>query len=512
MLVNKAGLIILDGWGIGKDYDGNAFLKANTPHLDYLLATYPVCRIKTSGLAVGLPAGQMGNSEVGHMNLGAGREIYQSLTRITKLIKENKLKENQTLYRMMTEAKKENRTLHLIGLASEGGVHSHLEHLYGLLRLAKEVGLKKVYVHGILDGRDVDPHDGLKDIGNLLMHMKEIGVGKLSTIVGRYYSMDRDKRWERIKVGYDAMFSGVGTLSSDPCATIKTFYEEGITDEFMKPIIIEGPNEAKIHEKDTIIFFNFRPDRARQMTEAITEPDFSEFPRIEKFSGQYGCFTEYDAKFKQVQVIFEKDTYVNTMGAYLSHLGLTQLRIAETEKYAHVTFFFNGGEEMPYEGEERILVHSPKVATYDLKPEMSAVEVKDKFLDYIQNKLPDFFVLNFANPDMVGHTGVFEAAVRAIETIDSCLGEMIPVLNQNNYQYIITADHGNLEEMFDEKTKRPITSHTTNPVYAVIKTKEGVESVTDGALKDISPTLLDMMNIQKPKEMTGISLIQWKEK
>jgi len=504
----KAGIIILDGWGIGPKYNGNAFLNAKTPVINELLEKCSKTEIETSGEFVGLPKGQMGNSEVGHMNIGTGREILQSFTRISKVIKEKKLAENDVIRETMEKALNENKALHLMGLVSKGGVHSHIDHLVGLVEMAKELKLEKVYIHAILDGRDVDPKSGSNDIKYLLEKLKEIGVGKLATVTGRYYTMDRDQRWERIKVGYDALVNGIGDKTNDFVSSIEKYYNQDITDEFMPSIVIDSNEKMSIGSCDSVIFFNFRPDRARQITKVITENEFNPFDSKKQYKGKFVCFTEYDNSLKNVEVAFKKENYKNTIGEYLSSLGKTQLRIAETEKYAHVTFFFNGGVEEEYKNEERILIPSPKVETYDLKPEMSANEVKEAFIDYVEKHEPDFFVLNFANPDMVGHTGILSAAIKAMETVDKCLGDIVELLDKKNYQYIITADHGNLEEMYDQKTKKAITSHTTNPVYAIIKTVEPILDIKKGSLKDLAPTILEMMSIDKPREMTGKSLIK----
>ncbi|WP_069649145.1 2,3-bisphosphoglycerate-independent phosphoglycerate mutase [Caloranaerobacter ferrireducens] len=508
-MTNKpVALIILDGWGIGKDYEGNAILKANTPNYKMLLENYPSTKLEASGLSVGLPEGQMGNSEVGHLNIGAGRIIYQEFTRISKAIENGEFFEKQEFIKAVENAKKNNSSLHLMGLLSDGGVHSHNTHLYALLELAQKYGLKDVYIHCFLDGRDVPPKSAKKYIEELENKLSELGVGKIATISGRYYAMDRDKRWDRTKKTYDAMVLGKGRVASTPIEALNKSYDEDITDEFVIPtVIVKDNNPIKVIENnDSIIFFNFRPDRARQITRAFVDDDFDGFVRDKKVNVYFVCMTQYDKTINNVEIAYKPQVYVNTLGEYLSKKGLKQLRIAETEKYAHVTFFFNGGVEKPNEGEERVLIPSPKVATYDLKPEMSAVEVKEEVMKRINENKYDFIVLNFANPDMVGHTGKFEAAVKAIETIDECLGDVVKLIVEKGGKAIITADHGNAEEMIDENTGKSITAHTTNKVPCIV-IGEGNVKLREGILADIAPTILDMMGIEKPNEMTGQSLI-----
>lgn len=514
----KVMLIIMDGWGYGKDYPGNAVLQANTPVFDANIKNYPNTSIKASGLDVGLPEGQMGNSEVGHMNIGAGRIIYQDLTQITKDIKEGVFFENPHLLKAVQKAKENGKALHLMGLASYGGVHSHLTHLFALLELAKREGLEKVYVHAILDGRDVSPTSAISDIKDLIEKMDEIGCGKLATLVGRYYAMDRDKRWERTQKAYRAFTLGEGKKVQNPLESIQEEYdkstqEANTTDEFMTPTVLVDENEhpiATIEDGDSIIFFNFRPDRARQITRAIVDENFEGFTREKRVHVNYVCMTTYDKTIENVDIAYPPKVIKNTFGDVVAAHGLKQLRMAETEKYAHVTFFFNGGVEPPVEGEDRILVPSPKVATYDLKPEMSAYELKDKAVERITTDSPNAIILNFANPDMVGHTGVISAAIKAVETVDECVGEIVEAGLKHGYEFLITADHGNSEQLIDFETGKPYTAHTTNlvPLIYVAKNTEGVTLKEGGRLADLAPTMLDILNIEKPVEMTGESLIK----
>jgi len=507
---NFVGLMILDGWGIGKDYEGNATTRANTPYLDNLILKYPNVPIQASGLDVGLPDGQMGNSEVGHMNLGAGRIIYQSLTKITKEIDEGEFYNKKELLLAIEHAKKNNSKVHLMGLTSKGGVHSHLNHLFGLLELGKKNDFTNMYVHAFMDGRDVDPKSGQFDIAELNDKMKEIGVGKLATLVGRYYAMDRDNRWDRVEKAYKAIVSSEGLYSQNAVESLKEFYNKNITDEFIEPIVMTENAKpiAKIEDGDAVIFFNFRPDRARELTRAIVDEEFNGFDRKAKIENLYfACLTQYDKTIKNVSVVYGPEVIENTLGQYLSDKGLRQLRIAETEKYAHVTFFFNGGIEEPSNGEERVLVNSPKVATYDLQPEMSALEVRDKAVENIKSEKYDTMVLNFANPDMVGHTGIMEAAVSALETVDKCVKDVVEAVLSIGGKLIITADHGNLEQMLDYDTGNPMTAHTTNPVNCIVVGEDNIELRKNSKLADIAPTMLDMMNLEKPKEMTGESII-----
>ena len=496
-------LMILDGFGIAPP-EGNAIAAAKTPNLDRLFSSNPLTQIGASGLDVGLPDGQMGNSEVGHTNIGAGRIVYQELTRITKTIEDGKLGDVEPIVNAMDSALKNGTSLHLMGLMSPGGVHSHMEHLYGILQLAKDKGLEKVYVHAFLDGRDVPPSSAKEYVAQCVDKMKEIGVGKIATVAGRYYAMDRDNRWERVEKAYSALVYGEGVEAKCPVDAIQKSYDDGVTDEFVIPIVVEGGDTIK--ENDSVIFFNFRPDRAREITRTLVDPDFKGFERRNGFFPlNYVCMTQYDATMPNVEVAFKPQSLVNTMGEYISSLGMNQLRIAETEKYAHVTFFFNGGVEKQYENEDRILVKSPAVATYDLQPEMSAYEVTDKLIPAIKAGKYDVIILNFANCDMVGHTGVFEAAVQAVEAVDTCVGKVTDAIKEMDGVTIITADHGNADKMIDEDGE-PFTAHTTNPVpFCVVgcdcKLREG------GVLADIAPTMLKIMNLPQPEEMTGKSII-----
>ena len=496
-------LMILDGFGIAPP-EGNAIAAANKPNLDRLFKNNPITQIGASGMDVGLPDGQMGNSEVGHTNIGAGRIVYQELTRITKTIEEGKLKDNEPIVNAIDSALKNGTSLHLMGLMSPGGVHSHITHLYGILELAKKKGLEKVYVHAFLDGRDVPPSSAKEYVSDAVEKMKEIGVGKIATVHGRYYAMDRDNRWERVQKAYSALVYGKGVEADCPVDAIQKSYDEGVTDEFVVPIVINGGGTIK--ENDSVIFFNFRPDRAREITRTLVDPDFDGFERDKGFFPlNYVCMTQYDATMPNVEVAFKPQSLKNTLGEYISDLGMNQLRIAETEKYAHVTFFFNGGVEKQYKSEDRILVKSPAVATYDLQPEMSAPEVTEKLVPAIKSGKYDMIILNFANCDMVGHTGVFEAAVKAVEAVDECVGKVTDAIAEMGGVAIITADHGNADKMIDEDGE-PFTAHTTNPVpFCVIgydcKLREG------GVLADIAPTMLKIMNIPQPEEMTGKSII-----
>ncbi|CAH2214419.1 2,3-bisphosphoglycerate-independent phosphoglycerate mutase [Tepidibacter aestuarii] len=500
-------LIILDGWGINNSDLGNAIKQARTPNMIKYAQKYPCTSIKTSGQDVGLPNGQMGNSEVGHLNIGAGRIVYQELTRITKAIEDGDFFENEELLKAMNNSKQNNKNLHIMGLLSDGGVHSHIDHLKGLLEFAKKEGLEKVYVHAILDGRDTDPKSAVKYIDEIESYMKEIEIGKIATVSGRYYSMDRDKRWERIELGYNSMVLSQGETANSAKEAVEKAYNDNKTDEFVLPTVILEDNRpiAKIEENDSIVFFNFRPDRARQITRSIASKEFDGFKR-DYIDTVFVCMTQYDITINEVNVAFKPQKLNNTLGEYLSSKGIKQLRIAETEKYAHVTFFFNGGEEDPSEGEERCLIPSPKVATYDLKPEMSAYEVTENLIQRLDEEKYDFIVLNYANPDMVGHTGVVDATVKAVETIDECLGKIIDKIVSLGGKAIITADHGNAEHMCDEDGNT-VTSHSTNEVPCIFITDEDVKLKDGGRLCDLAPTLLDTMNMQKPEEMTGNSLI-----
>ncbi|WP_294384392.1 2,3-bisphosphoglycerate-independent phosphoglycerate mutase [uncultured Ruminococcus sp.] len=497
-------LMILDGFGIAPE-KGNAIKAANKPNIDKLFAENPVTQIGASGMDVGLPDGQMGNSEVGHTNMGAGRIVYQELTRITKTINEDKLKENEAIVNAMDKAIENGTALHLMGLLSSGGVHSHITHLYGILELAKKKGLENVYIHTFLDGRDVPPSSAAEFMDELLAKTKEIGVGKVATVSGRYYAMDRDNNWDRVEKTYAAMVYGEGEKAECPVCAVKNSYDKGVTDEFVVPVVVEGG--AQVKPNDSIIFFNFRPDRAREITRTFVDPDFKGFERKNGFFPvNFVCMTQYDATMPNVDVAFKPQALKNTLGEYVSNKGMTQLRIAETEKYAHVTFFFNGGVEKQYEGEDRILVKSPAVATYDLQPEMSAYEVTDKLVPAIESGKYDMIILNYANCDMVGHTGVFEAAVKAVEAVDTCVGRVVEAIKKMGGVALITADHGNADKMVDADGS-PFTAHTTNPVpFCVVgydcQLREG------GRLADIAPTMLQIMGLEQPAEMDGVSLIK----
>lgn len=502
-------LIILDGWGIGKDYDGNAVRMAKTCNYDILLKKYPNTTLSASGLDVGLPKGQIGNSEVGHTNIGAGRIVYQELTRISKLIKEKEFFKNKAINNIIDYVNDNNKTLHLFGLLSDGGVHSHIEHLFAILDLCKEKNVKDVQIHCFMDGRDVSPKSGSAYIEMLQNKLNELGIGHIATIMGRYYAMDRDKRWERIEEAYDAMTSGLGIVRKDPVEAVKESYSKNVTDEFIKPILIEQENKRLgiVKENDAILFYNFRPDRAREITRAFVDDEFEGFERT-NLKVKYTCMTQYDKTINNVDIAFYPQKLENTFGEYISKKGLKQLRIAETEKYAHVTFFFNGGVEVPYKNEDRTLIPSPKVATYDLKPDMSAIEVKDEVIKQIENDKYDVMIINFANPDMVGHTGVMNATVDAVEVVDRCLGEIVNLIIRTGGFALITADHGNCEIMIDEKTSLPITAHSTNRVpFILVDNNRTVKLRENGILADIAPTMLDIMKLEKPEEMTGESLI-----
>jgi len=493
----------MDGFGIAPP-EGNAIAAANTPNLDKLFAENPFVTIGASGMDVGLPDGQMGNSEVGHTNMGAGRLVYQELTRITKSIKDGDFFENEALTEAIENCKANNSSLHLMGLLSNGGVHSHNTHLYGLLELAKKSGLEKVYVHCFLDGRDVPPSSAKDFAAELTEKLEEIGVGKIATVAGRYYAMDRDNNWDRVEKAYSAMVYGEGVEACCAVKGIGDSYENEVTDEFVIPMVVD--KEGTVKPNDSIVFFNFRPDRAREITRSFVDPDFKGFERRNGFFPvKFVCFTQYDATMPNVSVAFKPQSLANTLGEFISSKDMTQLRIAETEKYAHVTFFFNGGVQTLYKGEDRILVDSPKVATYDLQPEMSAYEVTEKCVAAIESGKYDVIILNFANCDMVGHTGIFEAAVKAVEAVDECVGKVTDAIAKMGGVSLITADHGNADKMFEEDGS-PFTAHTTNPVpFCVVgypcKLREG------GKLADIAPTMLEIMGIEQPKEMDGESII-----
>ena len=502
-------LMILDGFGINENEKGNAVKLANTPNIDKLMKTWPTTQIHTSGLAVGLPEGQMGNSEVGHTNIGAGRIVYQDLTRITKSIEEGEFFSIKELTSAIDNCKRHNSKLHIMGLLSDGGVHSHIRHLYALLELAKRKDFEDVYVHCFLDGRDTPPASGESYILQLEEKMKEKGVGKIATISGRFYSMDRDKRWDRVEKGYKALVYGEGEKATSAISAIEASYQKEVFDEFVEPTVICNGDEpiATINNNDSVIFFNFRPDRAREITRSLVDPEFDGF-EVKPLDLYYVCFTQYDETIPNVQVAFKPEALVNTFGEYVSKKGLTQLRIAETEKYAHVTFFFNGGVEEPNKGEDRILVKSPKVATYDLKPEMSAYEVCDKLVDAIKADKYDVIVINFANPDMVGHTGVEAAVIKAIEAVDECVGKAVDAVKEVGGQMFICADHGNAEQLIDEETGEPFTAHTTNPVPFILVNADPAYKLREGGcLADIAPTLIELMGMQQPADMTGKSLL-----
>lgn len=501
-------LIIMDGFGVNERHEGNAIYAANTPNLDKYLKECPNSIVHASGMDVGLPEGQMGNSEVGHTNIGAGRIVYQELTRITKSINDGDFFENPVLCAAMENCKKNGTALHLMGLLSSGGVHSHNTHLYGLLDMAKRNGISKVYVHAFLDGRDVPPSSAADFAEELVAKIREIGVGDIATVMGRYYAMDRDNRWERVEKAYNAMVLGEGNKCGSAVTAIKSSYNDDVTDEFVIPTVIErdGSPVGTIGENDSVVFFNFRPDRAREITRTIVDPDFSGFER-NFFKTFFVCMTQYDASMPNVEVAFKPETLINTFGEYVSKKGMTQLRIAETEKYAHVTFFFNGGVEEVYEGEDRVLVNSPKVATYDLQPEMSAPEVCEKVVERIKSGEYDLIVLNYANCDMVGHTGVFDAAVKAVETVDTCVGKTVDAILEMGGVALITADHGNADQMVDYDTRSPFTAHTTNVVPLVLVGADD-KKLKNGRLADLAPTMLDLMGLDKPEEMTGESLLE----
>lgn len=497
-------LIIMDGFGYNPDSYGNAIADAKKPNLDKLFAECPHTLIGASGLDVGLPDGQMGNSEVGHTNIGAGRVVYQMLVKISKSIKEGTIRKNPAIVGAVENCVKNGSALHLMGLLSDGGVHSHIEHLFGLMEMAKDMGVEKIYVHAFLDGRDVPPTSGAEYMEKLVQEIQRIGAGKVATVMGRFYAMDRDNAWDRVEKAYAAMVYGEGVEGCCPVGAIKKSYEEGVTDEFMVPTVLD--KEGTIKAGDSVIFFNFRPDRARQITRAFVDPDFTGFPRKNGFFPlHFVCMTQYDATMPNVHVAFPPEALTMTMGEYISKNGLTQLRIAETQKYAHVTFFYNGGEEKTFPGEDRILIKSPDVETFDLKPEMSAYEVTDAVVKAIEEDKYNMIILNYANCDMVGHTGIEEAATKAVEAVDACVGRTVDAILKAGGAALITADHGNAEKM-KEPDGAPFTAHTTNPVPLIVagypcKLRDG------GRLADLSPTMLDIMGLPKPPEMDGESLI-----
>ncbi|WP_298120705.1 2,3-bisphosphoglycerate-independent phosphoglycerate mutase [Flavobacterium sp.] len=502
----KVILMILDGWGKSPDPKVSAIDNANIPFINSLYTKYPNAQLRTDGLNVGLPEGQMGNSEVGHMNLGAGRIVYQDLAKINLAVENKTMNQEKPLLDAFKYALENNKKVHFLGLVSNGGVHSHTSHLYGLLDAAEDYGLEKVFIHAFTDGRDVDPKSALLDIANLEDYVKD-SHAKIATIIGRYYAMDRDKRWERVKLAYDLVVNSEGEKSTNAVDSIKQSYANDVTDEFIQPIVMTDENGnplAKIEDDDVVIFFNFRTDRGRELTEALSQKDFHEF-NMHKMNLYYVTMTNYDDTYKNVHVIYDKDNITETLGEVLEKAGKTQIRIAETEKYPHVTFFFSGGREVPFDGETRILRNSPKVATYDLQPEMSAFELKDALVPELKKGEVDFVCLNFANGDMVGHTGVMEAAIKACEAVDACVKEVVETALENNYTTIIIADHGNCETMINPDGS-PNTAHTTNPVPIILVDKD-LKTIHDGVLGDIAPTILELMGIEKPKVMTCKSLL-----
>ena len=503
-------LMILDGYGLNETQKGNAVAEANTPVMDRLMKEYPFVKGNASGMAVGLPDGQMGNSEVGHLNMGAGRIVYQELTRITKEINDGTFFENEALLKAVENCKKNDSAFHAFGLLSDGGVHSHNTHLYVLLELAKREGLSKVYVHCFLDGRDTPPASGKEFVEALEAEMKKIGIGQVASVAGRYYAMDRDNNYDRVKLAYDALTKGEGLTAESAPAAIQESYDREETDEFVKPTVVvkDGAPVALIQENDSVVFFNFRPDRAREITRAFCDDEFTGFDRGARIPLVYVCFSDYDPTIPNKEIAFKKIAVTNTFGEWLAANNMTQARIAETEKYAHVTFFFNGGVEEPNKGEDRILVNSPKVATYDLKPEMSAYEVCDKLCEAITSEKYDVIIINFANPDMVGHTGVEAAAIKAVEAVDECVGKAVEALKSVDGTMFICADHGNAEQLIDYETGAPFTAHTTNEVpFILVNYKEGYTLREGGCLADIVPTLIEVMGMEQPAEMTGKSLL-----
>ena len=500
----KALLMILDGWGIGNHSKSDVIFNTPTPYWDYLLANYPHSQLQASGENVGLPDGQMGNYEVGHLNIGAGRVVYQDLVKINKACADGSILENPEIKSAFSYARDNGKAIHFMGLTSDGGVHSSLDHLFALCDIAKHYGLEKVYIHCFMDGRDTDPHSGAGFIEQLRNHCEK-SAGKIASIIGRYYAMDRDKRWERVKEAYDLLVKGEGKQATDMVEAVKESYAEGVTDEFIKPIN-NSTVDGTIKEGDAVIFFNYRNDRAKELTVALTQHDIPEAGMTVIPNLQYYCMTPYDASFTGVHILFDKENVHNTLGEYLSKLNKKQLHIAETEKYAHVTFFFNGGREAPFEGEERILVASPKVATYDLKPEMSAYEVCDKLVEAIRSEKFDFIVVNYANGDMVGHTGVYEAIEKAVKAVDECVKNTVEAAKAAGYEVIIIADHGNADSAINPDGT-PNTAHSLNPVPCVYVTPKKDVKVENGKLADVAPTILQIMDLPKPEEMTGHSLI-----
>ena len=503
-MAKKALLMILDGWGIGNHSKGDVIFNTPTPYWDYLVSTYPHSQLQASGENVGLPDGQMGNSEVGHLNIGAGRVVYQDLVKINKACKDGSILKNPEIVNAFGYARDNRKAIHFKGLTSNGGVHTSLDHHFALCDIDKEYGLEKVYIHCFMDGRDTDPRSGKGFIEELEAHCAK-STGKIASIIGRYYAMDRDKRWERVKEAYDLLVNGVGKKSSDMVKAMQESYEADVTDEFVKPIVNETV-DGTIKDGDAVIFFNYRNDRAKELTTVLTQHDMPEAGMHTIPNLQYYCMTPYDASFTGVHILFDKENVTNTLGEYLSSLDKKQLHIAETEKYAHVTFFFNGGREAPYEGEERILVASPKVATYDLKPEMSAYEVKDKLVDAIKSREYDFIVVNYANGDMVGHTGVYEAIEKAVKAVDECVKDTVEAAKAADYEVIIIADHGNADNAINADGT-PNTAHSLNPVPCIYVTERKDAHVEDGRLADVAPTILKIMGIAQPSEMTGHALI-----
>ena len=503
-MAKKALLMILDGWGIGNKGKADVIFNTPTPYWDSLIANYPNSELAASGENVGLPDGQMGNSEVGHLNIGAGRVVYQDLVKINKACEDNSILQNPEVVRAFSYAKENGKSVHLMGLASNGGVHSSFDHLFKLCDIAKHYEIENTFIHCFMDGRDTDPKSGKGFIEQLDAHTKA-SAGKIATIVGRYYAMDRDKRWERVKVAYDLLVNGIGEAATDMVAAMEKSYAEGVTDEFVKPVV-NANVDGKIKEGDVVIFFNYRNDRAKELTVVLTQQDMPEAGMMTIPGLQYYCMTPYDASFKGVYILFDKENVQNTLGEYLSSLGKKQLHIAETEKYAHVTFFFNGGRETPYEGEDRVLINSPKVATYDLKPEMSAYEVKDALVAEINKNVYDFIVVNYANGDMVGHTGVYEAIEKAVVAVDKCVEETVEAAKANGYEVIIIADHGNADNAVNEDDS-PNTAHSLNPVPCVYVTENKDAKVSDGILADVAPSILSIMGLEQPKEMTGKNLL-----
>lgn len=504
-MAKKALLMILDGWGIGNHGKADVIFNTPTPYWDYLVSTYPNSQLLASGEDVGLPDGQMGNSEVGHLNIGAGRVVYQDLVKINKACREGTILQNKEVVAAFTYAKENGKNIHFMGLTSDGGVHSSMDHLFKLCDIAKEYGIENTFVHCFMDGRDTDPKSGKGFIEQLDAHCKT-SAGTIASIIGRYYAMDRDKRWERVKEAYDLLVNGTGKKATDMAQAMQESYDEGVTDEFIKPIVNENV-DGRIKEGDVVIFFNYRNDRAKELTAVLTQQDMPEAGMHTIPGLQYYCMTPYDSSFKGVHILFDKDNVQNTLGEYLANEKKTQLHMAETEKYAHVTFFFNGGRETPYEGEERILVASPKVATYDLKPEMSAYEVKDKLVAAINENKYDFIVVNYANGDMVGHTGIYEAIEKAVKAVDACVKETVEAAKANGYEVIIIADHGNADNAVNGDGT-PNTAHSLNPVPCVYVTESKDAKIENGILADVAPTILKIMGMTTPQEMTGKVLIK----